>query len=533
MTLMDHPVMGSQGMIASPHYLASLAGARMLMAGGNAVDAAVAANAVLGVVYPHMCGLGGDLFLLIYSAQERRLFGLNASGRSPARATPAFFASRGLTSIPLRGILAVSVPGAVDGWAKALDRFGTMTFPQVLKPAIEYAEGGFPVSARLSRWIFECAPILSQYGESRRIFLPKDSVPQPGGILPQPDLARSLRLIAAQGPDALYHGPLAEAISRFCEEQGGLLRIEDLASHRSEWVEPIHTNYRAHEVYELPPNAQGLVTLLELNLAENFQLAGLGHNSSEYIHLLAEIKKLAFADRDAFLTDPDFGEIPVKELLSKEYAKRRIREIDRRRANPKAHGGYPLAGDTIYLCAADRDGNLISLIQSLYFPFGSGMVVKDTGIVLQNRGAYFSLREDHVNRLEPVKRTMHTLIPAMAFREEKPFLVFGTMGGEGQPQTQLQILCNLIDFGMNVKEAISAPRWLMGPRSQGEPSYLHLEGGIPEKVGKELETKGHIIKREPPLAEFFGHAHAILVHERQGIYQGASDPRSDGYAIAW
>ncbi|MDH7499637.1 MAG: gamma-glutamyltransferase family protein, partial [candidate division NC10 bacterium] len=369
--------------------------------------------------------------------------------------------------------------------------------------------------------------------ESRRIFLPQGSPPQPGQILRQADLARSLRLIATSGPDAFYHGALAEAISRFCEEQGGLLRIEDLASHRSEWVEPIHTSYRGYEVYELPPNTQGLTTLLELNLAENFPLVSLGHNSSPYIHLLAEIKKLAFADRDAFITDPDFAEIPVKGLLSKEYARRRMGEIDRNRANPRAREGVPLAGDTIYLCAADRDGNLVSLIQSLYFPFGSGVVVKDTGILLQNRGSYFSLREDHVNRLEPVKRTLHTLIPAMVFREGKPFLVFGTMGGEGQPQTQLQILCNLIDFGMNVKEAISAPRWLMGPRSQGEPQTLHLEGGIAEEVGRELEAKGHTVRREPPLAEFFGHAHAICVDERRGIYQGASDPRSDGCAIAW
>jgi len=251
MAPMNHPAMGRRGMVASPHYLASLAGARMLLAGGNAADAAIAANAVLGVVYPHMCGLGGDLFLLTYSAKQHGIFGLNGSGRSPRLATRALFAERGLSSIPLRGILPVTVPGAVSGWAMALERFGTMNLEQVLEPAIEYAEEGFPVSARLSRWMAECALVLSQYEESQRIFLPNDSVPQPGQILRQPDLAQSLRLIAAQGPDAFYHGPLGQSISRFCEKQGGLLRSEDLASHPSEWVEPIHTNYRGYEVYDL------------------------------------------------------------------------------------------------------------------------------------------------------------------------------------------------------------------------------------------------------------------------------------------
>ncbi len=535
MAPVENPVLGKKGMVATPHYLASLAGARTLLSGGCAVDAAIAANAVLGVVYPHMCGMGGDLFMLIYSAQEGRLIGLNASGRSPARATRAFFAERGLGSMPERGILSVNVPGTVDGWAMAQRRFGTMALDKLLQPAIEYAEEGFPITARLSRWIAECAPILSQYEESRTTFLPNDSIPQPGQILKLSNYARSLKMIAQQGPGAFYHGQLAESISRFCEAEGGLLRVEDLASHRSEWVEPIHTSYRGYEVYELPPNTQGLATLEELNLAENFDLRPLGHNSSECIHLLAEIKKLAFADRDAYITDPDFAEIPVKELLSKEYAKKRAKGIDSNKANPNVHAGYPLAGDTIYLCTADRWGNLVSFIQSLYFPFGSGVAVKDAGILLQNRGAYFSLQEDHVNRLEPVKRTMHTLIPAMAFRDGKPALVFGTMGGEGQPQTQLQMLCNIIDFGMNVREAIEAPRWLMGPRHQGGSVELYLEGGIPPKAGEELEARGHSVKWQEACSEFFGHAHAIAVvgEGEKRVYEGAADPRSDGSAIAW
>lgn len=532
---MENPVMGRRGMVASPHYLASLAGARMLMAGGNAVDAAIAANAVLGVVYPHNCGIGGDLFMLIYSAKDGELIGLNASGRSPARAARDFFAQKGLSSIPLRGILSVTVPGAVDGWSLAQRRFGKMSLDQLLQPAIEYAEGGFPITARLHRWIGECAPVLSQHEESRQTFLPNDSIPQPGQILKFPHYANSLKMIATQGPEVFYHGALAESISRFCEAEGGLLRLEDLASHRSEWVAPIHTSYSGYEVYELPPNTQGLATLLELNLAENFNLGPLGHNSGEYIHLLAEIKKIAFADRDAYITDPEFSEIPVQELLSKDYAKRCALRIDRSKANPAVHATYPPGGDTIYLCAADASGNLVSLIQSLYFSFGSGVAVKDTGVLLQNRGSYFSLQGDHINRLEPVKRTMHTLIPAMAFRDGKPVLVFGTMGGEGQPQTQLQVLCNLIHFRMNLQQAINAPRWLMGPRHQGGPPELYLEGGISQEAGKGLEAKGHAVKWLEERSEFFGHAHAIAVvgEGEQRIYEGAADPRSDGCAIAW
>jgi len=535
MAPLENPVLGRKGMVATPHYLASLAGARILLSEGSATDAAIAANAVLGVVYPHMCGIGGDLFMLIYSAQQDELIGLNASGRSPARATRAFFAEQGLSSIPERGILSVTVPGAVDGWAMAQRRFGKMGLDQLLQPAIEYAEGGFPVTARLSHWIAECAPELSQYEESRRNFLPNHSIPRPGQILKLSNYARSLKMIARQGPGAFYHGTLAESISRFCEEQGGLLRTEDLASHRSDWVEPIHTSYRGYEVYELPPNTQGLTTLLELNLAEKFDLRRLRHNSSEYIHLLAEIKKLAFADRDAHITDPDFAEIPIRDLLSKDYAGQRAKGIDPSKANPSVHAGCPVTGDTIYLCTADASGNLVSLIQSLYYSFGSGAAVKDTGILLQNRGAYFSLREGHVNRLEPVKRTMHTLIPAMAFRDGKPALVFGTMGGEGQPQTQLQMLCNIVDFGMNVREAIKAPRWLMGPRHQGGLPELYLEGGIPLKVGKDLEAKGHSVEWLEECSEFFGHAHAIAVvgEGDERIYAGAADPRSDGSAIAW
>lgn len=531
----EYPVAGREGAIASPHYLASLAGARILQEGGNAVEAAVCANAVLGVVYPHMCGLGGDLFMLIYSAREDRLLGLNASGRSPALATRSFFSQRRFTSIPSRGILSITVPGAVSGWSVALERFGKRNLGELLEPAIHYAEEGFPVSFRLSHWIKECSTLLSLDPESRRIFLPGDSVPAPGQILRQGDLANSLRAIARGGAEAFYRGPLAQAIARFCERRGGLLRAEDLASHRSDWVDPIHTSYQGYQIYQLPPNTQGLAMLLELNLAEGFDLAALGLHTADYIHLGAEIKKLAFADRDAYLTDPDFAQIPVEWLCSKEYARRRIREIDLYRANPEPKPGPSLAGDTIYLCTADGEGNLVSLIQSLYLPFGSGLTVEGCGIVLQNRGSYFSLREDHSNRLEPRKRTLHTLIPALAFHRGRPYLVFGTMGGEGQPQTQFQVLCHLLHFGMNLQQAISSPRWLMGPRSLGDPPCLYLERGIPEEVEGGLEERGHSVRWVERGAEFFGHAHAIQVEYRsQGrIYWAASDPRSDGCALAW
>jgi len=539
--------MATHGLVASPHYLATAAGLRILQQGGNAVDAAVATNAVLNVVYPHMCSPGGDAFWLIYLAAEGRLRGLNASGRAPYAATRAFFEERGLTSIPPRGLLPVTVPGVVDGWGVALETCGTMSLAQVLEPAISYAQDGFPVSARLSRWIEQNAEVLREYPTSARIFLREGRAPRQGEILRQEDLARSLQTIAKDGCTAFYRGPIATAIARFCAENGGLLSAQDLADHRSDWVEPISITYRGYTVYEFPPNAQGLAALLALNIVEGFDLSSLGHQSAEYLHLLIEAKKLAFADRDQYIADPDFVDIPVQELLSKEYAATRRALIDPRRAAQRVTAGDPFGphpnplpegegvvrgGDTIYLCVVDGQGNAVSLIQSIYFAFGCGVVAGDTGIILHNRGAYFSLDPHHVNRLEPHKRPFHTLTPAMVFRDSRPYLVLGTMGGDGQPQTHLQLISNLVDFGLDVQEAIEAPRWLSGRFLLGDPiDMLNVEGRFPAKVLDQLAARGHHIKVLEDWAEVMGHAQAIMIN--RSVLMGGADPRGDGAALGW
>jgi gamma-glutamyltranspeptidase/glutathione hydrolase len=526
--------MTTHGLVASPHYLATTAGLQVLQRGGNAVDAAVTTNAVLNVVYPHMCSLGGDAFWLIYPVEEGRLRALNASGRAPYAATRTFFEERGLTSIPRRGLLPVTVPGVVDGWRVALETYGSMSLAQALEPAIAYAQDGFPVSARLSHWIEQHAEVLLNYPTSARIFLKEGRAPRPGEILRQGDLARSLRTIAEEGDEAFYRGRIAKAIVRFCAENGGLLSAQDLADHRSDWVEPIGTTYRGYTVYEFPPNTQGLAALLALNIVEGFDLPSQERQSAEYLHLLIEAKKLAFADRDRYISDPDFIDIPVKELLSKEYAAARRPLIDTRHAARQVSAGNPPGGDTVHLCVVDGRGNAVSLIQSIYFAFGCGVVAGDTGIILQNRGAYFSLDPSHVNRLDPHKRPFHTLTPAMIFQDDRPYVVLGTMGGDGQPQTHLQVISNIVDFSLDAQEAIEAPRWLSGRFLLGDPvDVLNVEGRFPTRVLDGLAAKGHRIKVLEDWAEVMGHAQAIMIAPDSGVLMGGADPRGDGAALGW
>jgi len=526
--------MGREGMIATPHYLASFAGARILLKGGNAFDAAVAANAVLNVVYPHNCSPGGDAFWLIFESKTGKLRALNGSGRSPYGATRSSFNERGLSRIPLRGILSVTVPGTVDSWCTVLEEHGGMKLSELLEPAIHYAQNGFPVSEKLSEAIRDNASILSANQYAAKIFLRGGKVPEPGEILIQEDLARTFKEIAAQGRDAFYRGKISKAIVDFSRRIGGLLSEEDFADHRSDWVEPISTTYRDYDVYAFPPNSQGITTLLELNLVEGFDPRMLGYLSADLIHLLVEAKKLAFADRDRYISDPEKVKVPVRELLSKDYATRRREEINSQRAMVSARPGNPVGGDTIYLAIVDKEGNAVSLIQSIYFSFGSGLVAGDTGILLQNRGAYFSLEEDHVNRLEPGKRTLHTLAPAMMFKDDRLRMVFGTMGGDGQPQTHLQLIVNILDFKMNVQEAIEAPRWRHGRVTIGESQdLLHLEEGISPDVAKRLQEIGHRIEILNRWNENFGHAQAILVNPRNNVLMGGADPRGDGVALGW
>lgn len=520
--------------MATPHYLASVAGLRTLQAGGNAVDAAIAANAVLTVVYPHMCSLGGDAFFLIAEPGTGALHALNGSGRSAAAASIDAVREAGHTTMPSRGAWAVTVPGAVHAWELVLERFGTFGFADLLQPAIAYAERGFPVSPGLSAAIAKERWLLEQQEAAAQQFLPGGKVPAAGDVLRQPDLAASLRLLAGRGADAFYRGAIGEAIIATLQKQGAPMTMDDLAAHRSDWVEPIRTTYRDVELVELPPNTQGATALQMANIMEGFDVAGMGHNTATLIHHGVEAKKLAFLDRDRYITDPEFFDVPVDRLISKEYAAELRQRIDPNRAWMEPDDP-PGGGDTIYLCVVDRDGMAVSLIQSIFQGFGSGLVAEGTGIILLNRGFSFSLDADAANRLEPGKRPMHTLIPAMILRDGQPSVVLGTMGGHGQAQTHLQLLMNLVDFGMEPQAAIEAPRWVSGRGAPDDPLHvLNLEPEVGAEVLAQLRGLGH---RDAKFTESFssamGHAQMIAIDRERGVLKGAADPRADGYALGW
>ncbi len=526
--------LGTRGIVATPHYLASAAGLRVLQGGGNAVDAAIAANAALTVVYPHMCSVGGDAFFLIWDPKSARLHALNGSGRSPAAATIEALRDRGLSEMPQRGALAVTVPGAVDAWATVLERFGSWPLADVLRPAIEYAEQGFPVTPKLSAAIDAACDLFARQIAATRQFLPAGQPPRPREVLRLPDLARSLRLIGEQGRDALYHGPIGEAIVATIQAEGGLMTMDDLAAHRSDWVEPLTTTYRGVELVELPPNTQGVTAIEMANIVDGFDVPALGHNSAALIHRCVEAKKLAFADRDRYVSDPDFVDVPLERLTSKAYAAELRERIDPERMAER-FPDRPGEGDTIYLCVVDRDGLAVSLIQSLFNGFGCGLVAEGTGIVLQNRGSSFTLNPEAANRLEPRKRPLHTLIPAMLLRDGLPWVVFGTMGGHGQAQTHLQLLCNLVDFGMEPQEAIDAPRWVSGRGVPGDPPHvLRVEPGVGPEVIERLRAMGHDARpTEEPWSSLMGHAQMIQIDRERGVLMGAADPRADAWAAAW
>lgn len=525
-------VMGTRHMVAAPNYLASHAGNAMLEQGGSAVDAIIAANAVLAVVYDHMSGLGGDLFAQVWDPQTGKVEALNASGRAGQQATLDFFQSKGHNPIPARGPLAaVTVPGVVDGWWQLHQRYGKLPWQALFQPAIEHA-GGFPLSPKFADYIASYASTLQPYESTAQVFLPGGQPAQAGRILRQPDLENSLSMIASGGADVFYRGELGEKIIKGLQQAGGILSMDDFAAHTSDWVEPLRTTYRGYEVTELPPNTQGIATLIILNLLENFDLAAIGEGTAGYYHLMTEAVKLAFADRDRWVTDPTFAEIPVERLLAKDYASQRAQKINLERAlsdeqlSPGVDGG-----DTVYLCAVDGDGQVVSLIQSVYYEFGSAFMPPGTGILLQNRGSFFSLDPQHVNVLAPGKRTFHTIIPAMALQDGRPVLAFGSMGGEGQPQTQAAMLTRMVDFGMNPQEAIEAPRWLFG-RTWGQASRtLKLEGRIPDGVANELQRLGHDVEMMQDWSQTMGHAQAIWIDREQGVLHGGADPRGDGIVI--
>src|SRR5713101_3822002 len=476
--LSEQPVYASRGMVACANYFATQAGLRILMQGGNAIDAAIAANASMTVVYPSTCSAGGDIFMLIWHEKSQRLYALNGSGRAPQGMRPEYFAAQGMQSIPERGPLSITVPGAVDGWFEALGRFGTLPVESILAPAIEYAENGVPVTAKLSSWLARAELLLKRWDSSANIFLADKRPPRSGELLRQPQLARTYRTLAKEGRDAFYKGPLARSITDYVQRSGGVLSMEDMQQQHSDWVEPISTNYRGYDVYEFPPNTQGIAALEMLNILEGYDLKSPGYQSAEYLHILLEAKKLAYADRDTYVSDPAFVDVPVEQLLSKTYAERQRARINPKRATSYYAGGLEKEGDTMYLCVADRAGNVVSLIQSLSFGFGSGIVGGDTGVLLHNRGSYFFLDPRHVNYLQPGKRTMHTLTPAMVLRDGRPYMAIGSMGGDAQPQIHVQLLSAIIDFGLNVQKAITAPRW------RSSHYNVELPGTRQEMVGQ-------------------------------------------------
>ncbi len=532
----NRPVtMAPHGLVASPHYLASQAGVDILKKGGTAVDAAIATNAVLNVVYPHMCGIGGDAFWLIYSAAQKDLAFLNASGRSPYLATLEYFQKAGMDAVPLRGLLPVTIPGAVDGWFEAHHRYGNLSMSTILEPAIAYARDGYPISHILSFKIQEAAPELSRFPSSQNLFLPGGKSPGPGDLLTNLGLAESLAKIARDGRDVFYQGEIARQIVKFSQENGGLLSEKDFQETKSTWGKPVSTTYRDYTVYETAPNSQGLAALLILNLLEEYDLSSLGYQSPDHLHLLVEAKKLAFADRNRYISDPERVKIPTEELLSKDYAARRRSLIHKdRAAEATAIPAGSFGRDTIYLCVIDEAGNAVSLIQSLYFSFGSAVVAGETGIVLQNRGAYFSLDPNQVNCLQPHKRTFHTLMASMTFREGKPYMIFGTSGADGQPQTHVQVMTNVFDFGLNIQSAIEAPRWLSGRYLVYQPEgSLTIEGRVAAEVIEELKRRGHQVNEVENWSQVMGSAHGIIIHPENGLRMGGSDPRSDGAAIGY
>ena len=529
-------VIAQHGMACTSQPLATQVALDILKAGGNAIDAAIAANALLGLVEPTGNGVGGDLFAIVWDAETKQLYGLNASGRSPRSLTIDYFKEKGYDKIPAYGPLPVSVPGCVDGWFELHKRFGTMNMDQILKPAITYAREGFPLTELIAYYWAGNARSLSKYPNISDVYMPGGKAPGKGEIFKNPYLASTLEAIAEGGRDAFYKGEIAKTIDTFMKEQGGFLSYEDLASHSSEWVEPVSANYRGYDVWELPPNGQGIAALQILNILERFDIASMGFGSSDYIHHFVEAKKLAFEDRAKYYADPAFNQLPVEELISKEYAAKRAELINPKRASRNLDAGEMEHGNTIYLTVADSHGNMISLIQSNFRGLGSGMCPPGLGFILQDRGELFTLEEGHYNVYEPGKRPFHTIIPAFITKDGLPYMSFGLMGGSMQPQGHAQIVVNMIDFGMNLQEAGDAPRIRHDGSSQPtgtemtDGGVVNLESGIPYESIRGLMKRGHHIQSSNG---GFGGYQAIKWDKKNGTYFGASESRKDGQAAGY
>ncbi len=531
-------VFAKHAMAATSQPLATQVAIDILKKGGSAVDAAIAANATLGLMEPTGSGVGGDLFAIVWDAKAKKLIGLNASGRSPYNLTLEHFKKLGLQHIPPFGPLPVSVPGCVDGWFTLHERFGRLDMSTILAPAIKYAQEGFPLSELIAYYWGRGGRYLSLYPNFAKTFVPNGQPPRKGDTFKNPDLARTYDLIAKLGRDAFYRGPLTDVMVSYCERVGCFLSRRDFEEHTSTWVEPVSTNYRGYDVWELPPNGQGIAALQILNLIEPLDLSSMGHNSATYLHALIEAKKIAYEDRARYYADPEFFDIPVTELISKSYADTRRKLFNPNRASRELKAGDPkLAhGDTIYLTVADSEHNMVSLIQSNYRGFGSGLVPDGLGFVFQDRGQLFSLEEGHPNVYEPHKRPFHTIIPAFVTKDGKPWLSFGVMGGDMQPQGHVQVLCNIIDFGMNLQEAGDAARF--HHQGSSEPTgetmenggWVALETGIDMEARRGLKRRGHQVRFE---SGGFGGYQAIQYDAKRDVYIGASESRKDGQAAGY
>ena len=520
--------MARNGMIATSQPLACEAGLTILKKGGNALDAAIAAALALGVVEPMSTGIGGDAFLLYYRASDQRVYGVNGSGRCPRLLTLDALRQRGCEGVPSKGWGSVTVPGAVDAFSEVLQRHGRLSLGEVVGPAYVYARDGFPVSEIIAEQWQHDAPLLSQQSASAQTYLIDGKPPCAGDVHRQPHLADTLQILGEKGRDAFYRGDIAERIVAFSQADGGFFELDDFASHTTEWVEPISTDYRGHTVLELPPNGQGITALMILNVLQGFDLAANEYGSAGYYHLLIEATKQAFADRNWYIADPACAEVPVRGLLSKSYAEARRQEINPSRAGDFSPGTPAAFGDTVYVSCVDEERNVVSLIHSLFEGFGSGVVAGDTGVCLQNRGAGFAGDPSHPNALQPGKRPFHTIIPAMILLNGKPWLCYGVMGGHMQAQGHVQVALNCIDFGMNIQEALEAPRYrIMGGRE------VALERAVPQTVRDELGFMGHELWPLGAQNVSYGGGQAILIDHERGVLQGGSDYRKDGCAMGY
>lgn len=521
---------GIDWMITADNPLAARAGAAVLESGGNAVDAAVAANLVMTIVRPHMCGIGGDLFALVYMKDRGAFKALNAAGKAPALANLEWYCNQGYDKIPETGLLSCTIPGVISGWQALLENYGTTNLDSLLSAAIHYAEKGFPMYPELARQINEKAHLLKRSPGMSKTFLPGGKVPVNGQLVIQPELAQSYKLLAEQGPDVFYKGSLGEALVNFSRQEGGLIEKQDLTEYSIQWEEPIRTGYRGYDIYTQPPSSQGIALLMQSNILENFEIGSMDPQDPELLHIMIEAKKIAFADRDRYVCDPSFHAVPLAEMLDKALAKQQADSIDPARvATCYRPRNFTKGGnDTVYLSVVDGEGNAVSLIQSLYEEFGSCTMVPQTGMILQNRARGFSLDPNHPNRLEPLKRPYHTLHPAMILKDNNPYVVFGSPGADGQTQTTIQITTDLLDHGINVQQAMEAPRW----RSEADGTLL-MENRFAENSVETLRAKGHRVNVVGSYDEVMGSSQAIMIDPETGVRFGGADPRRQAYAIGF